>query len=74
MQRRPRASWPRGGEERARDADAQTGHALLEIGAIIGDRNIGAGGVLRVVSGEHLKRDRGILDAAGQRSDVIQRP
>ena len=61
-------------EERARDADPAAPDAALDVRAEIGDRARRRGRIARIVAGERLEHERGILHRAGERPGVILRP
>src|SRR6185312_9734328 len=55
------------------DADAQPAYALAEGRAVIWHRLVGAGGVERVVSCDHLQHQRVVAHAARHRPDMVER-
>ena len=55
------------------EADAQPAHAAVEIGAEIAVRNRRTARVLRIVSGEHVERQRDVAHRARHRPDMVER-
>src|SRR5262249_30675706 len=55
------------------NTNLQAAHRLLDFLLVVGDRNIGGGGVERVASGNVAQNNSGILHRPGQRPDMVER-
>ena len=55
------------------EADAQCLDVLIQHRPVVGHRFVGAPGIGRVVSGDHLKHQRVVAHGAGHRTDMIER-
>src|ERR1043166_3593308 len=54
-------------------ADPHSADSLVQARGVIGYRNIGATGIIRVIAGDCLEHDRAVFNSPGHRPAVIQR-
>ena len=63
-----------GPEEVAGEADAQAVDAAAELAGEVFEGLVGGSGVAGVVAGDGVEHEGGVLDGAGERADVVERP